>query len=214
MPFLKQINLPDCTIGIWELRESVDELIEGFNFSQIEKNEFNKIKVEQRKKEFLATRLLAEKTCGFKPEIQHNKLGKPSIKNFNKNISISHCNSIVAIIISDKNVGIDAEDTNRNINRVANRFLSRNEMSFIETQPNAQTQKVVYWSAKEAIFKCAVENGIQFDKQIKIAGFKLAKEGHFSGELLIGKNCYQYNLWYFFIKNVVIVYCIEKNRNK
>ena len=206
MPFIKEIKTEAGLIGIWKLSESSEKLKKDFNFSMHEKTEYSKIRWEKRKTEYLATRLLSHKLLGFKPEIVYESTGRPLLKNSRLNISISHSTELVTVIISDKKVGIDVENTKRNIDRTAKRFLHKNEFNHIVTLENPRTIKILYWSAKEAIFKCSDSIGIEFNDQIFIDPFQIKTEGAFSGTL---NNSIHYKLWYFFHENNVIVFCVE-----
>lgn len=206
MSIFNKINTEAGVLGIWKLSESVSELISNFQFSENEKLEFDKIKVERRKKEYIATRLLLKGLLGEKPEISYLKSGKPVLKNSHKNISISHSSEFVVALVSENNIGIDVENIQRNIKKIANRFLCDNELKHINKKGDSQTATVLYWSAKEAIFKCTNDDGILFDTQIIIQPFNIKKEGIFAGSL---NKKIDYKLWYFFIENNVVVYCVE-----
>ena len=206
MPIIEKINTKAGVLGIWKLSESASELISNFQFSEKEKEEFDKIKVERRKKEYIATRLLLKGLIDKKPKILYLESGKPVLKNSHENISISHSSEFIVILISEKNIGIDVENTHRNIKKIANRFLCEEELNYIQNMADPQTATILYWSAKEAIFKCTDDDGILFDKQIFIQPFEIKTEGNFNATL--NKNT-RYKLWYFFIENNVVVYCVE-----
>ena len=206
MPFIKKIETEVGVLGIWKLSESPSDLISNFIFTEKERTEFDIITSEKRKAEYLATRILFQELLNIKPEISYHKSGKPELKNIHKKISISHSSDFVVVLISDKIVGIDIENTSRNISKIANRFLSNPELEYIQKLEDSQLAAILYWSAKEAIFKCTDEDGILFDKQIYIHPFEIKKEGKFTGTL--NKNI-QYKLWYMLYENNVIVYCIE-----
>lgn len=206
MPFEKKINTEAGLLGIWKLSESSEKLEEEFNFGIDEETEYSKIRMEKRKTEYLATRLLSQELLGFKPKIVYEPSRKPALKNSNLNISISHSAELVVVIISEKKVGIDVENTERNIDKVAKRFLHQNEFDHIVALKNAQPLKILYWSAKEAIFKCTDIKSLEFKKQIIIDPFEKKWEGTFTGTL---NRSIRYKLWYFFYENNVVVYCVE-----
>ncbi len=206
MPIVEKIDTEAGVLGIWKLTESATNLTSQFRFSEKEKEEFCKIKVERRKKEYIATRLLLKNLLDKKPVIIYLESGKPELENSRENISISHSSEFVVALVSEKNIGIDVENTQRNIKKIANRFLCEDEFEHIQKTDDSQIATVLYWSAKEAIFKCTNIDGIQFDKQIFIQPFEIKTKGKFSGTL--NKNTH-YKLWYFFIENNVIVYCVE-----
>ena len=129
MAFVRKIETEVGVLGIWKLSESDADLISQFKFSEKEIEEFSKIKVERRKKEYIAIRLLLNELLNKKPEIAYLDSGKPELKNSSSNISISHSSDFVVAIVSEKNIGIDVENTQRNIDKIATRFLSENELS-------------------------------------------------------------------------------------
>ncbi|MEN8117121.1 MAG: 4'-phosphopantetheinyl transferase superfamily protein [Bacteroidota bacterium] len=209
MPLVKKIKSEAGVIGIWELTEPVNKLFIDTILSDAETEQFNKFKVERRKKEYLATRLLLTALLKTKAEIQYTERGKPFLKNKTTNISISHSNDFVTVFLSEKKIGIDVEQTNRNIDKISTRFLHKKELEFISGLPNPQDAKILFWSAKEAIFKCSYSHSIQFNEQIFIFPFEPRTSGEFSGTLQTKGNKTDYRLNYLFIKNNVVVYCVE-----
>jgi phosphopantetheinyl transferase len=213
MPFVKKIEVENGLIGIWEITESAGSLIGVFPFSEVEEIEFQKFKGEKRQKEYLATRLLLQNILGKKTEISYQESGRPQIKNSSLNISISHSADYIAIFISKDSAGIDIENIHRNIDRVTKRFLHPEELSWIEKTDNRQIVKMMYWCAKEAIFKCSCESGVRFDTQIFIPPFDFEKNNLFNGKLITSNLEENFNLWYFYFGNNMIVYCVEvKNK--
>ena len=93
MPFIKKISSEAGILGIWELLETVESLLEIFCFSEKEQSEFNKINIDKRRIEYLSVRLLLEKLLNFKPDIIYNEQGKPRLTNYHQNISYN-CNKI------------------------------------------------------------------------------------------------------------------------
>ncbi len=213
MPFVKKIEVENGLIGIWEITETADSLISDFHFSKDEETDFQKFKGEKRQKEYLITRLLLQHLLGEKTEIAYQESGRPQLKNSAKQISISHSAEFVAIFISNELAGIDVENMNRNIDRVTKRFLHPDELAWIEKSDHHQISKMLCWCAKEAIFKCSCENGVQFDKQIFIPPFDIGKTDFFNGRLITENGVENYKLWYFYFGNNLIVYCVEvKNK--
>lgn len=209
MPFLKKIENQAGTIGIWKLSETSEKLLTEVQLADTEKIFYESIKNERRKKEFLAVRLLLKNLTGNQSEIEYEKSGRPRLKNSSKHISISHSAELAVFFISDKNGGIDVENTCRNIAPIAKRFLSKKELEDCENSANKQLTQTIYWSAKEAIFKCTREANIQFNSQIKLHPFEPKKSGNLFGELNIGHQNFKFDLGYFRIENNVIVYCVE-----
>lgn len=209
MPVVKKIETNFGLLGIWQLSESSEELLRDFDFCPAEKAEFKKRTSENRKKEYLASRLLLKKLLGEKTHIHYSKSGRPEINIKNRHISISHSSDFLGILISDKAVGLDIENTNRKIERIEKRFLCKEEQDFLKQTENPAIEKILYWSAKEAIFKCTNETGIQFNKQIIIKPFRLKNAGKCYGTLCTSTSTILYRLEYFFLKKNVVIYCAE-----
>ena len=209
MAFAKQLNTAIGIVGIWELSESSDQLRNKFSFSRTEKEEFSQLKIEKRKVEYLSVRLLLEKIVGRKAELNYSKTGKPYIKDSNLHVSISHSAELAVVFLSEKNAGIDAENIFRNTQKAGKRYLSEPEYQTAMSSKHAALARIMYWSAKEAIFKCTPEQEISFANQIKIFPFNIQNEGELSGRLETAEKFRKFHCRYLFYGNNVIVYCVE-----
>ncbi|HKJ77960.1 MAG TPA: 4'-phosphopantetheinyl transferase superfamily protein [Prolixibacteraceae bacterium] len=209
MAFVKEIKTETGSIGIWEISENVEQLQKRFNYTTAEKEEFVKLKNEKRRKEYLAVRCLLNQMRGNKEELLYFESGKPHLKNRDISLSVSHSAELVTVFISKKNAGIDTENIFRNTQKVAPRFLSDSEIQTIAKSKSPDLSRIIYWSAKEAIFKCTFRKEIQFNSQIKIHPFQVENHGHFSGQLETGHKLDFFDLEYFFYGNNVVVYCVE-----
>lgn len=215
MPLVKKIINEVGILGIWELLESVSELEQIIHLSDKEKTEYRQIKFERRKTEFLSTRILTQILISKKAEIEYLPSRKPKLRGESSHISISHSKNIVAVLITTKHpAGIDVEQIDRHIGRAAKRYLSDKEADDVQHFEDPQIGKILYWCAKESIFKCTFHQGIQFNRQISIAPFQTFDEGSFKGTLTTGSAIENYKLWYFRYKNNMVVYCVPMNINK
>ena len=100
--------------------------------------------------------LLEQLYGGPLPEIRRTKLGKPYFVDCPLHFSISHTKNYVFVALSDKSIGIDAEEMDRDIKlSLAEKFLSPTEYAQFQ---NAQDQRLAllrFWVLKEAAGKCA-----------------------------------------------------------
>ena len=212
MPLVKKIKAEAGILEIWELIETIYELERIFNFSEKEREEYQQIKNERRKAEYLSIRIMTQQILGKKVEIAYLPSRKPVLKNDTSFISVSHSKNLVAVLITKKHhVGIDTELIDRNIDRVAKRFLSAEEVNHIRQFKNQQIGKILYWCAKESIFKCTPHDGIQFNSQILIIPFRHENKGSFFGMLKTDSGHENFKLWYFPFKNNMVVYCVPLN---
>jgi len=213
MPFIQQIQFEFGNAGIWEMTETPAELLNMIKLSDAEKNHLLKISAPKRQVEFLATRILTEKITGGKSEIVYQTDGKPTLLNSRKFISISHSANLVVVFISELNCGVDVETINRDTDRIAKRFLHPSEMENIRNSDQPKLLQLLYWCAKEAIFKCSPQKGVQFNEQILITPFNMNHETHFIASLTSETGNENFNLWFLQIKNNMLVFCVEMGKN-
>lgn len=85
-----------------------------------------------------------------------NKYNKPYLKEKNIYFNISHSKNLVAIIISNKDCGIDIQyiDLLKDINKLASKILSNKELENIKIRKNKNLYFYKQWSKKEAYYKC------------------------------------------------------------
>ena len=143
-------------IGVWEMTESENGLDQESSVEIIPK-----FKNTKRQIEYTCTRLLLKK-INPKLKISYNQFGAPTINN-NQNISISHSDKYVAIIISKNKVAIDIEKISNKPLKVIQKFISKNDNIKVD-----QKEASLAWCVKETLFKYHMQGGIDFKKNITI----------------------------------------------
>lgn len=113
-------------------------------------------------------------------EIGHYHNGAPFIYGDNSRISITHCNGLLAVatlpptpevdlsVFSERAcLGIDAESADRSqVLNIRTRFLNDDELAMLpadDVKKNVQA-----WTIKEAAYKAAMTEGLDFRKNIRI----------------------------------------------
>ncbi len=92
------------------------------------------------------------------PEIARTPLGKPYFVDCPLHFSISHTKHYAFCALSDKPVGIDAEETDRQINpALAEKILSPTELSQYRLSADPNRALLTFWVLKEAAGKCTGE---------------------------------------------------------
>ena len=168
MPLILNQYQNTFRLALWSLTEPLDFLEEKIQLSAFDQAAYNKMASESRKKEWLAVRILLKEVLGFNPHITYTETGKPILQNHTRHLSISHSKKMVGILLcTNPYAGIDIEHTGRSIEKVAARFLSEKEQKDI-LNLNSTYSRILYWCAKEAIFKAMNETNIRFSKQIAI----------------------------------------------
>jgi phosphopantetheinyl transferase len=184
MPLILNQYRSSYRLALWSLTEPLQFFEEKAQLSPSDQNFYDTINNESRKKEWLAARVLLKESLGFWPQISYTETGKPILHNHTRHLSISHSKSMVGILLcTSPHAGIDIERKSRSIDKVASRFLSEKEQLYIQNNP-LKYSRIIYWCAKEAIFKAVNESNIQFSKQIHISKIsdKGQMKGHFSSE--------------------------------
>ena len=168
MPLILNQYQNTFRLALWSLTESLQFFEEKVQLSPSDQAKYDKIANESRKREWLAVRLLLKEVLGFRPQITYTETGKPLLQNHTRHLSISHSKQMVGILLcTNPYAGIDIEHTGRSIEKVASRFLSEKEQNDIQNL-DARYSRILYWCAKEAIFKAVNEQHIRFSKQIAI----------------------------------------------
>jgi len=92
------------------------------------------------------------------PEIGKTPRGKPYFLTGPLHFSITHTKTRVFCALSDKPIGIDAEDRTRLVNpNLAEKILSPSELALYNAAPAAQRNEILLrlWVMKEAEVKCS-----------------------------------------------------------
>lgn len=87
-------------------------------------------------------------------DIKYGKAGKPEIDGFYFNIA--HSGDLSVLLISDEECGVDIEvieDTGKNIQRLASRFLGPKEKAEFDVSKNPLSTFLCFWTKKEAYGK-------------------------------------------------------------
>ena len=196
-------------VGVWKITESEAELRTMTSIPSDELEEISYIKNESLRKQRLAVRALLDAMFDEKVYLSHHDNGKPYIENNAINISITHTDQYVAVILNDEDeVGIDCESLNRDFSAVEKKALSEEEIEDLEDDQKNE-QLAIYWCAKEAIFKLTSQYDVDFAEQIQIDGFRYRDEGELSATFT-DKDGYEQelNLYYFTFDRHVLV-CVS-----
>ena len=170
------------TIGIWKMEKSSEEMFSMIENKNLYATDLSQLKAEQRKKEWLATRLLLREMLGFETNIYHQSSGAPFLPSeIKKNISISHTKGYVAIMLTDIELatGIDIEYRSERVLKVRKRFMNPEEEDFID--PLHETEHLlICWCAKETLYKIINRQEVDFCRHLHIQPFSYSKNGVFT----------------------------------
>ena len=175
--YLKKELDNEAVIAVWQVTETEEELIELSSTPSDEMEEISFIRSESLRKQRLAVRALLNTMFDDKVYLSHHDNGKPYLENNPVNISISHTEKYVAVILhEEENVGIDIESLDRDFSVVEKKALSEDEIEDLEDEKRNE-QLAIYWCAKEAVFKLLSRYNVDFAEQIEVERFRPRGEG-------------------------------------
>ena len=126
-------------------------------------NNLGKISSKKRQLEYIAVRVLLQYLINGSTNIQYLSSGKPYLLKLKTNISISHTDGYVAILLSDTHVpGIDIEKNNQRVLNLKSRIVGPNEFA------QSSEEILLHWCAKETAFKILDCKGVDFIKNFLV----------------------------------------------
>lgn len=145
--------------------------------TQREKSAASHITSPKRRAERLAWRALLRKYADKEVDICYNHLGAPDLmepveigKSQYNHISVSHCRDKVAVALSSSACGIDIEMLERDFNHLIERYMTAKEQQLDNHNHLAAT----VWAAKEALYKIARREGVDFKRDVEIESIDFA----------------------------------------
>jgi len=167
MPIIKVKKTKEYIYGLWEIEETLNELLEKLNPNKIEKTQIDKISHLQRKKQSISSKLILNELLQKKIIILYSNQA-PYCKE-HSNISITHSGKYSAALISTKKIGIDLQKEEEKIENIKTKFLHKKENNI-----KYSLKELHYiWTSKEAIYKvikgerCSFKENIFLDKKMQ-----------------------------------------------
>lgn len=104
----------------------------------------------------LLEELYRQQTGQSMPSVHRTDRGKPYFDNSPIYFSISHTRRHAFVVLSDRPVGIDAEELDRTVNpKLADKILSPGELAQFYAAPDQNRALLTFWVLKEAEAKCS-----------------------------------------------------------
>ena len=104
----------------------------------------------------LLAQLYHQHVGGDLPSIQITPMGKPYFEESPWHFSISHTPGHAFCVLSDRPVGVDAEEISRKVNpHLAQKVLSVSELQQYEAAADQNRALLTFWVLKEAAGKCS-----------------------------------------------------------
>ena len=210
MPVTEIRKINDQTfLGFWHITETIPELLAQLKNVRPAKD-IPAYKSDVRQKEWLASRILAyqllEKFSAEKFVLHSNEHGKPYFTETNLHVSISQSAELVGVVISSAfEVGIDIEKLKPKALKLAFKFLSEQELTYIQ---NDETKACLYWSAKETLFKMYSRKQLHFIENLNLDPVPEAAKGSFTGRVKTANFDRSYTVHYEIMPHFILTYCL------
>ena len=219
MPLIYQkIWRQNQKLAVWKLTEDESFFINSMSWPETELSHFESLH-KKRRLEWLSSRMLICQLSGIEDSssIIKDSFGKPSIKDSQINISISHTNGYAAAFIAKKSIGIDIQTIVDKIHRIGHKYLNLEELHNIA--PHLMSDILhLQWGAKEALYKSYGRKQLNYRDDIKI-DLNHVNAGHtpiidlypirFTGYISRGTLYEDYQLQAVKIENTILVYAIR-----
>ena len=192
MPLLLKRMEGELLWGIWEM-----EPAPGKNKRMLETETVNA--------------LLAD-LCGMHKTILHKENGQPFLEDGSFHISISHTKGYAAVALHSRfPVGIDIEHFGMTVYRVREKFMQEDELE--EADVENVYQLLLYWSAKEAVYKVLSMDGVELKRHIRIFPFEMEEEeGELNAIELKTGTRKEFPVKYLLDKEFVLTYTVDELR--
>ena len=175
MPLYREFELGGASVAVWKITERCEELLSMV--SPGDAAEARLLCGEQRRKEWLAVRLLLARVCGDAARIVYDSAGKPFLYESCGYISISHTRGYALFAYSEKTpFGIDVELVGRDAMAVSRRFVNDSFLPLLCGE-DASARALAYWCSCEALFKLVGNVGGTYKDNIFIKPFQLSSKG-------------------------------------
>ncbi|MBM3401868.1 MAG: 4'-phosphopantetheinyl transferase superfamily protein [Bacteroidetes bacterium] len=188
----------NTSFAIWKIEESAEELLTQLQLKEHELSYLDTLNKGKRNLHWLSTRVLLRRMMDTDKYIdcKIDSNGKPYLNNFPHHISLSHSYDYAAVMISKtKAVGIDIELIKDKIERIAHKFLNKDELDFIQDS-NRVEHLYVCWCAKEAIYKLHGKRNISFLEHITLDPFDFMGSGKFTANLIVKARLRKFTVHY------------------
>lgn len=162
---------PELSLAVRPIRESSEELLNLLERKDLYLPSLQKISTENRKREWLAVRVLLRDMLQEEKQIGYLSSGRPYLVDGTFQISISHTKGYVAAGLHPQlPIGIDIEYLSSRVRKIRSRFLTDDEDKNISGEYE-DAHLLLHWSAKEALFKVLREEEVDFRQHLHVNPF-------------------------------------------
>ncbi|MFC2101603.1 4'-phosphopantetheinyl transferase family protein [Bacteroidota bacterium] len=196
--YARTINT-DTRLCVWHAIEDAESLHGELLLTSEDEKIYASIRNQNRKLQWLGCRMaLSHLMQTPKIGIRYDEFGKPSMDSILPNISFTHTGLFAAAICSSScGVGIDLEQVREKISRVAERFLTTDELTMASGEDRKEVL-TLFWAAKEALYKINGKPDVDIQHDISIESFDYlcTLDGEVKALLKAGKKSHEIEVSY------------------
>lgn len=165
--------------GVWKIEESSDELFSLLLNGEEYLPQLSTIRTEQRRREWLASRVLLQELTGGPAYIAYRPNGAPYLPDSLQHISISHTKGYAAVLLQDRPAaGVDIEYRSGRVLKIRRRFMNPEEEEAIDMEHETE-HLLLHWCAKETLYKMIGREEVDFLRHLHVRAFPYADKGCF-----------------------------------
>lgn len=216
MALIKLIEIDEFSkLGIWEIKEQSDDLKWALQWGQEDIKQYGHINDEHKKMQWLCSRVLLRKMLHTNEfiDLRRDENGKPFLNNLPQKISISHSGERVAIMISNRNCGVDIQLMDRKMEKIAAKFISEDEKTMQQDELSS-IQIYVYWCAKEAMYKLYGRKKLDFRQHLILQPFPESISGKVRGRIEKDDFIRELKIYYEKMDNYMLAYVLDKEKKE
>ena len=183
-------------IGLWLIRESVEELLRIKSFSKEDVDQIHSFSNPSRRKEWLVSRILIDELIDMNnTRIYYDEYNKPFLKIPDRHISISHSHELQAVMLDSKPTGVDIEWMQPKIIGIKSKFMSAAELRMLGDE-NIVEKLTLCWCVKESLYKYYGKKKLVFREHLTIHPFTYSTEGKITADISTNEFKEQHELRY------------------
>lgn len=169
--FTRMIN-PETSLSVWHATEDPASLHELLDLDPEDESIFESIRNQNRRLQWLGCRMaLSHLMQTPRIGIRYDAFGKPFLVSADSRISFTHTGAYAAAICSSTScVGADLEQVREKISRVAERFLTPDELTMAAGKDCLKVL-TLFWSAKETLYKIYGKPDLDIQHDLCIESF-------------------------------------------
>ena len=202
----KEITEEGCLLGIWEITETSDQLLDMLSEENKEKAHkyLSTIRSKKRKLEWLSIRVVLQILTNDNKTVKHTSQGQPYLSDNSYQISISHSKDYAVVLLhKHKKVGVDIENYSNRILKIEKRFISEDE--YIDPK-NRTLHLILHWCAKETLYKLMDSTKIIFKEHLHIHPFQIQNKGVIKACESLSQDTTVFDIYYEVNPNFVITW--------